>query len=76
MAKKHSEVVMITDSYGRSKAMTLEIEGAPQLFQDAVQAGIINAEILGNAIADAPGRRCVIEFRLIEKDREGKVKRR
>jgi hypothetical protein len=71
---KVTEVVMVTDRAGKSQAMTAEVS-APQLAIDALERGCLSVEILANAVADLPGRKGVIEVRLIRKDRDGKVRR-
>lgn len=65
---------MVVDSYGGSKAATLEVN-APQLVIDALEEGRMSAEILANAIYGMVGNKCVIEARLILKDRAGKRRR-
>lgn len=73
---KHTETVMIYDPGTRTeRAVTLEISG-PELVLEALDHGCLNNEILANAVAGVVGRHCVLEVKVIQKDREGKPKRR
>jgi hypothetical protein len=69
---KHAEVFFIFDlSVRTERAMTLEIT-APQLVLDALDQGCLNNEILANAVADVADRKCVLDVRVIQKNRNGK----
>jgi hypothetical protein len=72
---KNMEVFFIYDPTARTeRAMTLEIT-APQLVLDALDEGCLNAEILANAVADVTERKCLLDVRLIQKDRDGKKRK-
>ncbi len=72
---KHTEQLMVYDErLGTSRGVTLELTG-PELVLQALDRGCLNTEILANAIYGSPGNRCVVEARVIVKDRMGKVRR-
>jgi hypothetical protein len=69
---KHVEVY---DPLVRTKrAMRLEIT-APWLVLDALDEGCLKNEILANAVADIRDRKCLLEVRVIHRDRNGKARR-
>jgi hypothetical protein len=73
---KHSEQLLVYDPAVRThRGVTLEVT-APQLVLDALANGSLSYDILANEVFGTSERRCVIEVRVIVKNRDGKVTRK
>lgn len=72
---KHVEMIEVYDQGVRTfRGVTLEVT-APQLILDALANGSLSYDILANEVFGTKEKKCLIEVRVIVKDRDGRRKR-
>jgi hypothetical protein len=75
MAKLKESVEVYDPRHGTKRIATLELSG-PELVLAALEKGCLNNEILANAVFGQTDDKCVLEAKVILKNRDGKRKMR